>query len=175
MSVITVDPTLAPCFAFAGRAFLSTDSAALLETLDAIEDAPGVAAELRAALSVDPEDLEREYVRLFLSPMGAPCPPWQSVYAPEPQLMGAAHHGALAWYQREGIEPAADNEPADHAGLLLLFFAKLLEKDDAEVLREFHNQHLEWLISFCASVEEEARHPFYRLLAGWTATLVKST
>jgi putative dimethyl sulfoxide reductase chaperone len=175
MTDVATDPTLAPCFAFAGRAFLSTDRAALLGALEADEDAPAVPAEFSAALAGDPDDLEREYVRLFLSPLGAPCPPWQSANAVEPQLMGPAHHGALAWYQREGVEPAAANEPADHAGLLLLFYARLLnEGAEPHVLREFHEQHLAWLAPFCAAMEDEARHPFYRLLARWTSELVRS-
>jgi putative dimethyl sulfoxide reductase chaperone len=96
----------------------------------------------------DPE-MEREFVRLFLSPSGAPCPPWQSVWAQEGEqvrLMGAAHHSALEWYRRFGFAPSNDTEPADHAGMLLLFYAFLLRCEvDHTTTEEFFQQHLTWL------------------------------
>ncbi|MDZ4800500.1 MAG: molecular chaperone TorD family protein [Bryobacteraceae bacterium] len=96
----------------------------------------------------DPE-MEREFVRLFLSPSGAPCPPWQSVWAQEGEqarLMGAAHHSALDWYRRFGFAPSNGAEPADHAGMLLLFYAFLLGREvDEKSTEEFFQQHLTWL------------------------------
>lgn len=116
-------------------------------------------------------DAEREYTRLFLSPQGAPCPPWQSVYtAPEgekPRLMGLSHHSALEWYRRFGFEPATENEPADHLGLLLLFYAHLLAADAKETdLERFEREHLGWVPAFAARLKEHARHPRFIELAG---------
>jgi len=113
------------------------------------------------------EDAEREYVRLFLSPQGAVCPPWQSVYmAPEgetPRLMGVAHHSALGWFRRHGFEPAGEGEAADHAGLLLLFFARLLDADEPRAtLEAFRKEHLEWLPRFAVILAAEARLEHYR-------------
>jgi putative dimethyl sulfoxide reductase chaperone len=115
----------------------------------------------------DDEGAAREYVRLFLSPQGAACPPWQSVYmAPEgeaPRLMGAAHHGALVWFRRHGFEPAGEGEAADHAGLLLLFYARLLDAGQPRsTLEAFRREHLEWLPRFAEKLAAEARHAHYR-------------
>jgi TorA maturation chaperone TorD len=154
--------------AFAGEGFLGSD-AGRLKVLAGELGAP----DLEEALSGDPVDLEREYVRLFLSPEGAVCAPWQSAHADPPRLMGDSHHSALAWYRSEGIEPSRAGEPADHAGLLLAFYAKLLEAGAApERLEEFRLQHLAWLAPVCDTLLEKARHPFYRLLAGLTRDLI---
>lgn len=113
-----------------------------------------------------PEAAEVEYTRLFLSPGGAPCLPWQSAHDPEPRLMGPAHHSALDWYRRYGAEPVLSNEPADHIGLLLLFYAQLLAAgEDEDVLKQFREQHLEWAVGLLKQMREEARHPLHLALA----------
>ena len=141
-----------------------------------IEDTQDLArlyAELGQALLKPPAgdlDADKEYTRLFLNPQGAPCPPWQSVYtAPEgekPRLMGLSHHAALEWYRRYGFQPAAENEPADHLGLLLLFYAHLLAQGESgETLAKFEDEHLYWAPRFVAKLKEHARHPRYAQLA----------
>lgn len=129
----------------------------------------GLAQRLLRAPEGDGE-AEREYYRLFLSPEGAPCPPWQSVYMAEegqaPRLMGPAHHSALEWYRRQGFEPALENEPADHLGLLLLFYGGLLSGGATEQeLAQFEEQHLSWAPRFVAKLEQHAVHPRFRALA----------
>lgn len=113
---------------------------------------------------------EVEFYRLFFDPAGAPCPPWQSVYetaeGESPRLMGEAHRSALAWYRRYGFEPAVSSEPADHLGLLLLFYARLLAAgEDSATLEQFEREHLEWAPRFAACLEAQARHPRYQALA----------
>lgn len=135
-------------------------------TMTRDELADRLAAAGRALLVPDPE-VEVEYNRLFLNPLGAPCPPWQSVYEPSegdiPQMLGLAHHSALDWYRQYGVEPASDSEPADHAGLLLLFYAKLLmEEAEDQTLALFRSQHLSWLSAFFLQVETESRIAFFR-------------
>jgi TorA maturation chaperone TorD len=117
----------------------------------------------------DPE-AEIEFYRLFFHPSGAPCPPWQSVYeaaeGESPRLMGAAHRSALAWYRRYGFEPTLSSEPADHLGLLLLFYARLLGAGASDpVLEQFEREHLAWVPRFAACLEAHARHPRYQALA----------
>jgi TorA maturation chaperone TorD len=157
----------APLAAFAGQAFLASDAGRLRALAAEIG-----ALEFERVLAGDPLELEREYVRLFLAPEGAPCPPWQSVHGDPPQLMGDSHHSALAWYRSEGVEPHLGNEPADHAGLLLTFYARLLELGaPPERIAEFRRQHLAWLLQFSDGLLRHARHPFYRLLAELTRQL----
>lgn len=155
-------------WAFAARALLGADRDALCHAAAALPPVPGLPdpADIRASLECEALDLEREYVRLFLRPEGAPCPPWQSVWSPEPQLMGDSHHRALEWYRRAEVEPQAASEPADHAGLLAAFWAGwiLPEAGPAE-RRDFFREHLAWMQQFSAAIAEHARHPFYRALA----------
>jgi TorA maturation chaperone TorD len=150
--------------AFAGAAFLNPELSRLRDWVRDLDE-PGFLEDL----GTDPLSLETDYNRLFLSPEGAVCPPWQGAHTADERLMGDSHLSALDWYRRFGIEPAANNEPADHIGLLLLFYSRLIDSgaDDAE-RQVFRLQHLDWIPPFCAKVEQEARHPFWRRLARLT-------
>ncbi len=162
-------------WAFAARALLGAGRDALLEAAASLPCAPGLPepAAIRAALEGDPVAIEREYVRLFLHPDGAPCPPWQSVWDPEPRLMGEAHSRALEWYRRAGVEPQALNEPADHAGLLAAFWAGwILEDAEPAERAAFFRDHLRWIRRLADAIAEHARHPFFELLAALLRALL---
>lgn len=161
-------------FTFVGRGFLSTDPAELLECWRQLDPSGEYPAVSRALAGLRAEDLEREHVRLFLAPEGAPCPPWQSVHSDEAQLMGASHHSAIEWFRRDGVEPARETEPADHAGMLLSFFGHLLAVE-AEDAPEFLASHLVWIRELCDEVEKHTSLDFYRLLAAQTRTLLDGT
>ena len=165
---MTATLSFAAEFSFAGMAFLGAGADELRGVAGEIAFLP---EELVAALDADPEELRREYVRLFLSPTGAPCAPWQSVHGDEPALMGPTHASALSWFRAHGFEPCSPWEPADHAGLLLLFSGRLLQTSHAEFGR-FRQEHLEWIKDFCGSVRLQARAGFYRELAAWTELLI---
>lgn len=166
--------------AFLGKGYLSPaqpDLEAAVQHLPALPLSPAK-ADLRQALAdalrQEPVEIATEHVRLFLSPDGAPCSPWQSAYGEDEQLMGPPHHSVLAWYRDEGLEPRHESEPADHVGLLLVFWARLLESAaDEQKLECYWREHLAWTPQFCALVREHARHPFYRLLAEVTESLVR--
>lgn len=170
---------LAAWFGFAGRSFLGAMAAELTESAAALREASGanewsaLIGMIDESLSGDPQGLSREHVRLFLNPDGAPCPPWQSANSGEPRLMGASHDSALRWYRSAGVEPRTENEPADHIGLLLIFYSRLLASGaTAEQRRQFYLDHLEWGARFCDSVETQAHHPFFQALAQATRRLL---
>lgn len=158
-------------FLFAGRAFLHDQTQVLRSAVEEILargrlPGPATAKQWRRALDCPQQELEREYVRLFLSPQGAVCPPWQSVQVEPHQLMGEAHHSALRWYRNYGVEPAAETEPADHIGLLLIFYGHLLSCGaPPQQLAAFYREHLAWIPDFCRRLERKTRLDFYRLLA----------
>lgn len=155
-------------FAFAGSAFLCADPARLLELAGELGDSC-----VLAALEAAPASLEPEYNRLFLNPAGSPCALWHSAHVGDGHLMGEPHLTALEWFRRYDVEPAAASDPADHIGLLLLFYARLLAAEaSAEERSAFAAQHLAWIPALCESVLAETRHPFYRLLAERTRTLL---
>ncbi|MBS1828127.1 MAG: molecular chaperone TorD family protein [Acidobacteria bacterium] len=153
-------------YLFAGQCLLSTDPQELRAAAREVFSDPSPWLE---ALNVEPLDLEREYVRLFLSPGGAICPPWQSVYAKEQEaglLMGDAHSSALSFYREYGMAPSHGSEPADHAGLLLLFAGMLLDQGVPEdEFERYRIRHLEWIGELARRIEAETRIEFYRLLA----------
>ncbi len=172
--------SLATWLAFAGKAFLSTRKETLLEALSGLQALPAPVPELadaagrmETALPAGDEAIEQAYVRLFLDPAGAPCPPWQSAHASEPQLMGPAHLSALKWFRGSGVEPRAANEPADHVGLLLAFAAGLPGSATQETLDEYYREHLAWIPAFCDCVAQHAPGEFHGLLAGATKRLVE--
>lgn len=161
---------VAPWFLFAADALRNTDPAHLTQWLDDLKACPApagvpeVGAWVQALAGADATALEVEYVRLFLHPAGAACPPWQSVHSEEPSLMGESHRQALGWYRRMSLAPPSESEPADHAGLLLAFYALLLDSGDEGDIQEFAASHLAWMAGFGSKLQDQARHPFYRLL-----------
>lgn len=146
----------------AGQALLQSDP----RGIDVPDGAEGALADEIRLAQAAPEAAELEYNRLFLNPLGAVCHFWQSVYADEPRLFGPAHHSALEWFRRYGAEPQNAQEPADHLGLLLLFYARLIEEDEpAETTGAFAREHIAWALQFAGKLQQEARHPLYLALA----------
>jgi TorA maturation chaperone TorD len=167
-------------YSFLGTALVRSDAVALRELLAELTPEVGHGDpiceridSMADTIPLDPEDLEREFVRLFLDPAGSRCPPWQSAYDTPPQLMGASHVRALEWYRAEGVQPKSKAEPADHAGYLLLFYSRLLEAGkEADVLARFRADHLDWITSLLRSIDDQTRLPFYRELAGFGLALL---
>jgi TorA maturation chaperone TorD len=157
----------------AGAAFLNPDAVFLRPHVEALLDTAWdeEARELLASIQGSPLDLERDYVRLFLSPTGPRLSLWQSAREDPPRLMGQAHRSAVAWYTARGIQPRAKEDPADHVGLLLSFGAHLLESNDSD-FAEYHFQHLAWIPGFCDAVAASATHPFLARLAAITPRLL---
>jgi TorA maturation chaperone TorD len=162
---------VAPWYLFAAEALRSSDPVHLGEWIDDLTACPAPAGVPEAAVWRDalisdprPQALEVEYVRLFLHPAGAVCPPWQSVHSDEPSLMGESHQQAMNWFQRLSLAPPSESEPADHAGLLLGFYALLLDQENEADAREFAAMHLAWLPAFGIKLRGQSRHPFYQLL-----------
>ena len=161
-----LDRSLAPLFRFAGEALLRPDPEALLKNVPQVQENGFLTEEFEQELANDSEGVVVEYVRLFLNPLGSSCPLYQSAYDEPKQLRGWSHHRALAWYGSEGFELDNPEEPADHAGRLLIFLAHLLEQDAApERIEAFYEDHLRWLRDLSAKVDRETRHPFFRTLA----------
>lgn len=130
------------------------------------EDAEGALADEIRLAQAAPGAAVLEYSRLFLNPLGAVCHPWQSVYGTDSRLFGPAHHSALDWFRRFGAEPQHSNEPADHLGLLLLFYARLIEEGETgEAAAAFFSEHLEWAAEFASKLKQQARHPLHLALA----------
>ena len=160
-----------------GQTFLKPDPRKIIIPEDAPPESMALLVdEIRRACD-DPQAAEIDYWRLFASASGATCPPWQSVWSAEegetPRLMGAAHHKALDWFREYGFEPAAETEPADHLGLLLLFYARLLASgEESARLASFSADHLAWAPRLLSRMSQEARHPLYRVLADTTRTVL---
>ena len=160
--------SIAAELAFLGNAFLRPDAGFLVELAKEVP-----LPDFEQLLLDGGGSLEIAYNRLFLNPGGSSCPLWQSAHGDELRLMGEAHLSALEWFRRYGVEPAATNDPADHIGLLLLFYARLLDSQtEAPALERFRAEHLAWIPEFCDSVERESKHPFYTAVSRRTRALV---
>lgn len=122
------------------------------------------------------EDLQTEHVRLFINAWGgAPCPPYESVYA-DGQMWGEAAQAVIALYAQWGVEETG--EMPDHAAVELAFAAQLArlrqilapgeDRDLAEqVLAAFERDHLcAWLPRLAADLQVAADLAFYRALGG---------
>jgi len=133
---------------------------------------------LRQALVVaGPQGLEAEYVRLFLNPRGALCPPWEGAWQEEPRLFGPRHEGVLRWARQLGLEPREYlRESADHVshelGLLGLMLTGQVPEED---IAAFWQEHIaSWVPSFAAKLQEQANAPFFQLLGGFLASFLEA-
>jgi len=128
------------------------------------------------------EDLQGDYVRLFIGPGKVPVAPWESVYFSKERLTFQEQTLEVrGWYRRFGLQAERIyHEPDDHIGLELAFLAHLaqkglaaLEQGDQETFeqllqaqRGFLEEHLgRWAFAFCAETFEKASTPFYKGLA----------
>jgi len=113
------------------------------------------------------KELQEAYTRLFINaPGGVAAPPYASVYiAGQGLLMQEGHDQAQEFYQKAGLEPLTNGEPADFLPLEFSFVAILLERGDLELLSLFLEKHLwRWFQVFEKRVEASNPHPFYSLM-----------
>jgi putative dimethyl sulfoxide reductase chaperone len=120
------------------------------------------------------EDLQTEHVRLFVNAYGgAPCLPYESVYA-ERQVLGEVAQEVASLYAQWGVEETG--EMPDHAAVELAFAAQLARlrqvveaREDRELARqtleEFERNHLRaWLPGLAADLRVAAELAFYQTL-----------
>ena len=133
-------------------------------------DGLGARAEAVARLyaDADPLALAKEWTRLFVGPRRAPCRPWHDTWESDgpPRLMGPKHTSMESFYRRAGLEPArVENEPADHAGLVLALFSALAARaaggeEVGDLLRELWEAHVaSWMPRLAETLIAEARVP----------------
>jgi TorA maturation chaperone TorD len=190
---IAVEAVLARAavYALLGRAFAYPDTERLADVAARATQVAGgsvgddVATALRALAGVardaDPSATAGEYV--FLFDRQAHCPPYESAYAPAPNLAGkgAALADVAGFYAAFGLQPSPGQPDLDdHVGAELEFMSTLALREayaradddtdhvalliDAE--RAFLADHLGGFApAFAASVAATAALPYYRTAA----------
>jgi TorA maturation chaperone TorD len=117
---------------------------------------------------VDIDELQQDYLRLFVG-LGTPlAPPWESAWASDARLVFQRETlDVRYWYRSAGLQVAAlHRQPDDHIGLELEFVGRLRERHEPETAAAFAREHpLTWADRWAAAVNEHARHPFYPALA----------
>lgn len=133
----------------------------------ALEALPLLSQLQQAARVAGALEVEKDYVRLFFSPRGALCPPWEGVWVGEsPRLFGPRHESVLAFARRLGVEPPGyERESADHIATELTLAGFFLSTENHAVFHEFWDEHLApWVSNFGRCLEEHAGTNFYRLV-----------
>ncbi|HAT1589366.1 TPA: Tat proofreading chaperone DmsD, partial [Citrobacter farmeri] len=126
-----------------------------------------LAAETLAPLATDfkrasNESLSEAFQRLFVGPYALPSPPWGSVWLDrENVLFGESTLALRQWMRDNGIHvEAAQNEPEDHFGSLLLMAAWLAESGRHSECEQLLAWHLfPWSSRFLDLFIENADHP----------------
>ncbi|MGE9289921.1 MAG: TorD/DmsD family molecular chaperone [Puniceicoccales bacterium] len=123
-----------------------------------------------------PDDLKRDYARLFLGPFEIAAPPYASMYLDrERKIMGETSRKVAEQYAAAGLVPPEDhpsNAP-DHIALELEFlyfltYQAVTEEDTSALGRyqDFANDHLlRWAPRHAADMLRANPHPFYQALA----------
>ncbi len=124
------------------------------------------------------EELETEYVRLFIAEAGgALVQPYGSVYI-DSEVRGQSTEKVVEKYSREGFEKSDENtDLPDHFSTELEYLYKLSQRDDFRSLvqhKEFYDEcFAPWYDEFLADVRNKTEHWFYDLLARWASQGLK--
>lgn len=116
------------------------------------------------------DKLVTDYQDLFVGVNGVvKAPVWESIYTScEPIMFQQSTLDARQWYARFGLKiEKLYNEPDDHAGQILMFFAYLLSneenKEEAEV---FFKNHIDsWINEFADNIIRSAETDFFKGIA----------
>jgi len=128
--------------------------------------------ELERAADSPAGSLAEEYERLFVGPGRVPCSPYEALWREDGprrergSVMGTATQEVIRLYGELGLAVRHDaHELADHVAVEWEALAYALEAG-SPVAEPLLGDHLAvWLPAFCARVEQEAGHDFYRALA----------
>ena len=117
-----------------------------------------------------------DYQDLFVGVNGVvKAPVWESIYTScEPIMFQRSTLDARQWYARFGLKvEKLYNEPDDHAGQLLMFFAYLLSNEETKnEAEEFFKSHIaNWINEFADNIIKGAETDFFK----GTAYLLKGT
>ncbi|SFB73266.1 chaperone TorD involved in molybdoenzyme TorA maturation [Halobiforma haloterrestris] len=126
--------------------------------------------------TTDVTGLRTEHARLFVGPGDPPCPPYESVYRDDGDVLGPTTRAAVEWYRAYdlGLEPDWPDLP-DHIATELEFVAHLLERGEVDACEQFLDEHLrQWTGEFCERVRAETREPYYEALATATEAAISA-
>lgn len=120
--------------------------------------------------------LVADYQDLFVGVNGVvKAPVWESIYTScEPIMFQRSTLDARQWYARFGLKiEKLYNEPDDHAGQLLMFFAYLLSNEETKnEAEEFFKTHINnWINEFADNIIKSAETDFFK----GTSYLLKGT
>ncbi len=139
--------------------------------------------ELRSAAEADGDALLEEYERLLVGPGQVACNPYESLWRTgqprleQGRLMGEAAGEVTQVYGDLSLQISdRAHELPDHIAVEWEALGYAMDSGAGEEADKLLRDHLlEWMPSFCAAVEAETTHPFYRTLAqitpAWTAAL----
>lgn len=137
------------------------DSLALLSEL--AQQEPWLEPALPQLQTTSLELWQAEHTRLFIS--GHPrtvCPPFESAYL-EGRMYGTAVSELEDLYNRAGVD--APTMPADFLPTMLECSAHLVEQNNAELLQELWEKHLDrWLPHFAKDLLQYSDFVLYQLL-----------
>ncbi|NBI32332.1 molecular chaperone [Enterorhabdus sp. P55] len=135
------------------------------------------------ATEAEAAEAARDFQHLLEGPEKPLCPPWESAWMSEDDLLFQRETLEVrSCYRRHGLAIAgAGREPEDHIAFELAFCAFLLDglanaEDEEEArslsadLRAFHEEHLRrWGVGWARSLAERAHTPYWRELAALLA------
>ncbi|WP_285906970.1 TorD/DmsD family molecular chaperone [Pseudodesulfovibrio pelocollis] len=154
------------------------------------EDIAAQARQLAEALEgEDPQELLKDYSRLFVGPFELLAPPFGSVYLDKGRvMMGDSTREVLRHYREAGMNMSDGfKSPPDHVVAELEFLAlqayRTMEaetrgdpdsaREHADRLRNFFAAHPgRWLDRFASAVAQEAQTGFYRALGRFTGHIL---
>ena len=142
-------------------------------TEDELEE---IAALLKEARRLPPEDLDREFHRLFVGPRRLDAPPWGSVYLDsESVVFGDSCMELARWMRANGIalHEGESREPTDQIGRMLVLLGWMCENEPSLVDDYLRLHLLTWAPRYFERLEAAADGPFYRAVAELSALTLR--
>ncbi|RLG58359.1 MAG: hypothetical protein DRN88_00940 [Candidatus Hydrothermarchaeota archaeon] len=122
-------------------------------------------------------ELQREYVRLFITAKNVPCPPYESAYRDEQRRLMVFTQEIIKKYRKAGLRISKKfKDLPDHiaAELEFMYYLCYMEEKFKEenkekarkfqkMQKEFLEEHLaKWVPKFCDDVIRESKLEFYK-------------
>ena len=171
---------------YAGRLLQAQPTPAILDEFSSLYPAFGEAfGTVTAALGIASagrtfemptfDQVNDDYINLFVGLGHVKAAPWGSVYSSQERLVFQPETLEVrAWYRRFGCEPAKlGSEPDDHIGTELEFLGGLISTDRENARLFARRQPARWVGAWASLVYEHARCSFYPLLAQAAETVVE--
>ncbi len=160
-------------YRFLRKLFLEPDEEFLNFLLQKSKELEDIGIEFNDSLNL--ENLQTEYTRLFLGPEGH-LPPYESVFT-EGRFWGNPANDIKDFIRGIGLELEKDfNMPPDHIAIEFEILEKIISSKDQEInvlYMDFLKKHIAWIFDFLTQLIQKTELKFYQTSFAFSKVFLK--